>query len=139
MRKRVESEINKDFADTSADSHGHNGNRSRMALPRTTKCLASIKWLWVLAANTLPVSMRVVLMALYPQAWAWSFVISYHFGAIMAVAFICIFNMPVVIIVYRAVKHEEQIQSVKYIDRWEGTEEKQREALEYLIKCKRKT
>lgn len=139
MRKRVGSEANKDVADTPTDSHSHNRNRFRIPLPWTKLLHASIKSLWLLVSATLPISIRVVLMALYPQAWAWSFVISYYSGVISAIIFICTFNIPIIIIVYKAIKHEEQTQTVKYADRWEGSEEKQREALEYLIKYKRKT
>jgi hypothetical protein len=63
-----------------------------------------------------------------------------YFGALVAIIYLIGLFMPIALVMYKAIKREEETDVIKYVDRWEGSEEKQREALDYIIsKAKKKT
>jgi hypothetical protein len=62
-----------------------------------------------------------------------------YFGALIAIIYLIGMFIPIAFVMYKAIKREEETQVIKYVDRWEGSEEKQREALNYIIsKAKKK-
>lgn len=56
-----------------------------------------------------------------------------YFGALVATAYLIGIFIPIAFVMYKAIKREEKTQVTKYVDRWEGSEERQREALDYII------
>jgi hypothetical protein len=62
-----------------------------------------------------------------------------YFGPLVATIYLIGMFIPIAFVIYKAIKREEATQVIKYVDRWEGSEEKQREALDYIIsKAKKK-
>jgi hypothetical protein len=56
-----------------------------------------------------------------------------YFGSLVAIVYLIGIFIPIAFVIYNAIKHEGKVQAIKYVDRWEGSEKKQREALDYII------
>jgi hypothetical protein len=56
-----------------------------------------------------------------------------YFGALVAIIYLIGMFIPIAFVIYKAIQREEKTRVIKYVDRWEGSEEKQREALDYII------
>jgi len=65
-------------------------------------------------------------------------VLWYYFGQWIGLGYMLILWSPMVVVVYRAIKHDDRTQFSKYVDRWEGTIEQQEQALDFLIESKKK-
>ena len=87
----------------------------------------------------LPWSIVVSTPYLYGLGILGAVVILGLYGSLAAITYLIVIFAPLAFVVFRAIQHEDQTQYLIYVDRWEGSEEKQREALQYLIsKAKKK-
>ena len=74
----------------------------------------------------------------YAMAALWALVLGYVFGLWVGLSFTIVVYIPISVVVYRRIKHEEAVQYSKYVDRWEGSDETQEKALEFLVESGRK-
>lgn len=72
------------------------------------------------------------------MGYAAAMVIGYYFGVWIALAYTTAITIPIATVVHLKIKHEEQTQLSKYVDHWEGTEEQQEQALDFLLQASKK-
>ena len=74
----------------------------------------------------------------YGMGYAVALAIGYYFGVWIALAYTTAISIPIATVLYLKIRHEEQTQLSKYVDRWEGTEEQQEQALDFLLQTSKK-
>jgi hypothetical protein len=89
-------------------------------------------------ASVVPWSLAICTPYFYAIGTCIAIIVFGYFGALVAIIYLLLIYAPLAFVISRAIKHELQTQYLKYVDRWEGSEEKQKEALDYLVEAKRR-
>lgn len=113
-------------------------NRLQLAYDWLRKLPTYLRLVLDCFAAVVPWSFVVSAPGFYSMGYAVALGIGYYFGVWIALAYTTAITIPIATVVYLKIKHEEQTQLSKYVDRWEGTEKQQEQALEFLLQASKK-